>query len=352
MSFDPVRTETQISESIGAMVLLHSSNQALIEVSITPSDSPWYPILNSELGAMENLVVDWRQNGFLYFQQQILQQVVSCGESFLGARAKLDKLFEKLENDFSDTLKQQIVAELMALQSPVESLQSSISAYLDQLQSYQSALSAPYHRMVETASRVQAEEANIQAEIKVINAEIIQMKAQLIKDRQAIAKAKAARKRGITETIFGVLLSPFTGGLSLILAGIGVGTIAEAEEKMHALQSNITSSQRKIASDQVHLSDDQKQIATLHGLTMSVELAMSDISGIETALGRLGTSWSVLAGEISNEADNVAKSSNAKSALMSRVWFDAACDGWNNIIQFAKDYSSANAPTPRHVSIG
>lgn len=352
MSFDPAQTEQQISNSIGAMVLLHASNQALIEVSITPSDSPWYQTLNQELGAVENVVVDWRESGFLYFQQQILQQIVACGQAWLTARPGIDALFAQLKANFDPALKQQIVDDLDALQAPVGAMQSSLADYLSQLQQFQTALDAPHHAMVVTVSQIQAEAASIQAEITAINQKIATLQQQLITDRQAIAKAKAAEHRGIAETIFGVLLAPFTGGLSLILAGIGVASIAEAEEKVSELEAQISSSQAQIVSDQGELSDDEKQITTLKGLTMSVDLALSDIDDISAALANLRTGWSVLAGELQTEAQNVANSDDAQSALMSQVWFDAACDGWVNIVQFAEDYSNANAPVPKRVQIG
>jgi hypothetical protein len=352
MSFDPSLTEQQLSESIGAMVLLHASNQALIEVSITPSPSLWYPILNQELGAIENLVVDWRERGFLYFQQQILQQVVTCGQAFLDARAGMDQQFDQLVANFNPALQQQIANELNQLQAPVKAMQTSLAAYLAQLQQFQTALVAPHHNMVVTVARIQAQAAQIQAQITAINQEIANLQQQLVTDRQAIAKAKAAEHRGIVETIFGVLLAPVTGGLSLILAGIGVASIADAEEKVSQLQSQITSSHAQIVSDQGQLSDDDKQISTLKGLTLCVDMALTDIDNIVNALGSLRTGWSVLAGEIQSEAQNVAQSDNAQSAVMSQVWFDAACNGWQNIIQFAQDYANRNAPVAQYVQIG
>lgn len=352
MSFDPAQTEQQISESIGAMVLLHASNQALIEVSITPSDSPWYQILDQELGAIEDVVVDWRESGLLYFQQEILQQVVSCGQAFCVARPRIDALFDALKANFDPALKQQIADQLSKLQAPVGTMQTSLSAYLAKLKQFQIALETPHHNMLVTISQIQADAASIQAEITAINQEIDSLQQQLVTDRQAIAKAEAAEHRGIAETIFGIVLAPFTGGLSLILAGIGVASIADAEEKISALKSRICSSQAKIVSDQGELGDDEKQISTLKGLTMSVDMALSDIDSIDAALANLRVGWGVLAGELQTEAQNVANSDNAQSALMSQVWFDAACVGWEDIIQFAQDYSTANAPVPKRVQIG
>ena len=99
MPLDPQQTTQQISDSIGAMLLLNSSCQALIQAEISPSSSPWYPILNQELGQAENLVVGWRQNGYRYFQTEILQQIDACAQRFLAAQPHIDGLFASLEQD-------------------------------------------------------------------------------------------------------------------------------------------------------------------------------------------------------------------------------------------------------------
>jgi predicted nucleic acid-binding Zn-ribbon protein len=352
MPFDAAATEQQITNSMGAMLLLHASNQALIEVAITPSASPWYNTLDQELGAVENLIIQWRQNGFLYFQQEILQQVVSCGQAFVNQQVSIDALFQRLENAFNAPLKQQIVTAMMALESPINAMVSQLTTYVGKLQAYEKAMETPHHNMLVTVAQIQAEASNIQAQITSINAQIASLKQQVITDRQAIAKAERSRTSGIIETIFGVLLAPLTGGASLILAGIGVATLAEAQEKVNQLQSEISGYQGTIASDQQSLSSDEKQIATLQGLTMSVELALSDILDLDNALDSLQTTWGVLLGELQNAVQDVQNASTSQAAIVSQVWFDAACGTWQNVINFAQLLANNNAPNSNHVTIG
>ncbi len=352
MSFDAKQTEEQITHSIGAMLLLHSSNQSLIEVSVTPSASSWYKILNDELGSVQHLVVDWRQNGFLYFQQGILRQIVTCGQSFVDAQVNVEGLFKKLVKNFDAGIKQQIMDALGDLEAPVNSMVSQLEAYSQKLGRYEKHLNEPLQKMLTTASEIQSQAVKIQSEINTINAQIKLLKKQVITDRRAISKAKAARTRGIIETIFGILLAPITGGASLILAGIGVGTIAEAEEKVKHLESTIAGYQTTIAGDQKSLTNDEKQIATLHGLTMSVEIAISDINDINVALNSLRTTWGVLLGSLQNAVKDVDKATTAKEAILGQVWFDAACDTWQNVIVFTGEMAENNAPEPTHVMIG
>ena len=75
MPLNGAATNSEIDASIGSILLLNSSCQAVIEAEITEVSSPWYDQLDHELGAAENLVVGWRRSGVLYFQTDILDTI-------------------------------------------------------------------------------------------------------------------------------------------------------------------------------------------------------------------------------------------------------------------------------------
>jgi predicted nucleic acid-binding Zn-ribbon protein len=352
MGFDAAQTNQQISDSIGSMLLLNASCQALIEVSIAPSSSPWYPQLDEQLGQAQDLVVGWRQNGYRYFQSEILAQVDACGKTFLAAQASIDALFEQLQGEYDSAVQARIVNQLEALQAPVQGMLAAIAGYSARLAAFEQQLGEPYARMNTSIAQIQAQEADIQQQIGTINQQIQQLQQQVQADRDAIAKARAQKTRGFVETVFGVLLTPFTAGLSLVLAGIGVATLAQAQEKIDALQSTISQYQGTISADQQALSADQQQVATLNGLTMSLSLAINDIDAIDTALDALKVSWTVLAGELGNATSAVAKARDAQQAIVARVWFDAACNSWRTINDFVESMQANNAPVPKRVAIG
>ena len=351
MSFSATDTIQEINESMNAMLLLHSSCQGIIEANVEPSSSPWYSTLTQELGAAEQLVVGWRQSGFLYFQQDILGEIISYGNTFSASQKSIDGLFDQLEKQFSTELKNEIVAALTKLQGPIDTMISQIGAYLAKLGEFEKNLQVPYGNMNGTISQIQAQEADIKIDIETINSQIASMKKQITADRAAIAKAKKAREKGIVETIFGVLLAPITGGASLILAGIGVATIADAEDKIHSLQSDITKDQGTIATDQNKLSDDQKQVATLHGLAMSVAIALSDMGMIDQALDTLSTSWGIFKKELDGVISKLDQATDAQEAILGKAWFDAAVLEWKTIAQQAQNLTQRNITTTR-VQIG
>ncbi|MGH8383269.1 alpha-pore-forming cytotoxin subunit MakE [Pseudomonas sp.] len=352
MAFDASQTNQQISDSIGSMLLLNASCQALIEVSIAPSDSPWYPVLDQELGQAQDLVVGWRQNGYRYFQDEILGQIDACAKAFLAAQPGIDALFRQLQAQFDSSMQARIAAQLDALDTPVQGMVEAINGYTSRLTDFERKLGVPYANMNTSIAQIQAQEADIQQQISTINAQIQQLQQQVQVDRDAIAKAQAQKTRGFVETVFGVLLTPFTGGVSLILAGIGVATVAQAQEKIDSLQATITQYQATITSDQQTLSSDQQQVATLNGLTMSLSMALNDINAIDTALDSLKVTWSVLAGEITGAANDVAQAHDAQQAIVAQVWFDAACNSWRAVEDFVESMQDNNAPVPNRVAIG
>lgn len=336
MTFSAATAVQQINESMNSMLLLHSSCQALIEVDISPVASQWYDTLNRELGEAEGLVVDWRQNGMLYFQQDVVARVVSCGHGFVDAKAAIDALFEQLENAFSQATRDKIVARLNALDGPVSGMVSEIDAYLSKLAAFEKQMQVPHSAMNKTIAQIQAQESAIQAEIATLNSQIDELGKHIVIDRKAIAAAEKQRTEGIVETIFGVLLAPLTGGASLVLAGIGVATIAEAQQKVDDMHSTISRYQGRIASDQSELSDDQKEIGTLKGLSMSTQIAIADMSLIAAALDALRVSWTELGGELSNAAGDVGRATTAAEAVVGQAWFDAAVGEWRIIIPRAE----------------
>lgn len=352
MPIDADQTVQQLTASMGAMLMLHSSSQALIEASISPSTSSWYSRIDAELGAAEDLVVGWRQSGFLYFRAEILRQVVACGQAFLGAQAQIDSLFQQLESEFSAGVTEQIFSTLNALNAPVAQMTAALGSYLQRLASFQQAMEVPYAQMTTTVAQIQAEATDIQAEIATINAQIATLQDQVVTDRRAISRAETARRSGIVETVFGVLLAPLTGGTSLILAGIGVATIADAQEQVDQLESQISQSQSQIAQDHITLTSDQKQIATLQGLSMSAAIALSDIANTIDALGALRTTWCVLQASLQQAQVDVQKATKVSDAFVTHVWFSAACSAWQTIVTFADTLASADAPVTKHISVG
>ncbi|WP_020653803.1 alpha-pore-forming cytotoxin subunit MakE [Massilia niastensis] len=351
MSFNAAAVNPQIDLSMNRMLMLNASCQAVIEAEIAQVASPWYRQLDQELGAAEELVIAWRRSGVMYFENAILDAVGVVGDAFLGAQSTIDAMFSQLERDVTPAGKAALVAQLRALQPPLHTLTARTGDYLGRLKAFQVAMATPHAGMATTIAQVQAQEAGIQAAIDSINRQIAALTTRINTDRDLIARAQKARSDGIVETVFGVIFAPFTGGLSLILAGIGVASIAAAQDKVNAMESNVSGYQHTIAGDQSTLKADQAIIATLGALTMSTGLVISDLDNIDAALDGLRTSWDVFDGELAGVIDKLGLATSAADLVVMQAWYGSACAEWKLIAEHAASLLHP-AITTRIVSIG
>lgn len=348
---DTPDVQGNITQSMNAMLLLNSSCQAIVETYINPSSSSWYQQVEDELGDAQDLVRAWRESGYLYFSQSILSNTVACANSFLASKTQIESIYNQLSTNYSDTVKQSLISQLSGFSSQILALNNNIDSYEAKLKSWTIKMAAVQTRLTNTVSAIQAQEADLQADIAATNDQIASMQKTVETDRQAIAKAKAERTRGIVETIFGCLLAPFTGGASLILAGIGVASIAEGEAAINALESQIQTATNKINADQSHLNDDQKQIVSLQGIVSSANLVLSDVDFIGSSLDSLRTDWQLLSDNLNDEITKISNAKTAQEIIISKVWFEASCEEWVEILNYVNSLQNLSITTA-HVQVG
>lgn len=330
---DGKEVNSQLDAGLAGVALLDSSCQAVIQAEIEQVQSEWWEQLDQELGAAEKLVVNWRQSGVLYFNGEVVDAVGRGASAFLDARAPIEKLFESLAQHFDPGEKEQLVERFRALQQPVAAIAARIGDYLGKLGAFEKAMGGVQQRMETTVAEVQAKEAEIEATIKSINAQIKSLNEQVQTDREAIAKARSERTAGIFETVFGIVFAPVTGGLSLVLAGIGVASITEAEGAIGNLEGLISGFQQTIAGDQTTLTADQQIVATLNSLTMSTKLVLTDLESIARALDTLRATWIAFEGELEGVIAKLESAEDAAGLTVSHTWYAAACREWQDVAE-------------------
>ncbi|MGN6255612.1 MAG: alpha-pore-forming cytotoxin subunit MakE [Solirubrobacterales bacterium] len=345
--FDGKQVNAQLDAGLSGVAQLNASCQAVIQAEIEQVKSDWWEQLNQELGAAEKLVVNWRQGGALYFGSEVVGAVSRCASAFLDSRTPIEKLFEELAQHFDPAEKEQLVERLRALQPPVAAIAARIGDYLERLATFEREMSGVQQRMQTTVAEVQAKEAELESTIKSINAQIKQLSEQAQTAREAIAKARSERTAGIFETIFGIVFAPVTGGLSLVIAGIGVASITEAEGAISHLESQISGFQQTIAGDQATLSTDQQIVATLQSLTMSTGFLLKDLESIGHALDALRTTWVVFGGELKGVIEKLESASDAASLTAAHTWYIAACHEWQDVADHVAEITNLPVATDK-----
>lgn len=344
---DKTDIQGHISQNLNAILMLNSSCQAVVENYIAPSNSPWYPAVSGELSRAQDLVREWRLSGYLYFGQSIISSTLDCANAILGAKPSIESMFGDLSGSYSEELKQKLVNELNGFKPKIQNLSSSLVDYEGSLRAWNIKMEKVHKDLSDTIGKIQAQEASLQADIQANNIQIESMRKTVEQDRRAIAKAKSERSKGIVETIFGVILAPVTGGASLILAGIGVSSIVEGEAKVKALESDIRNATNRITADQAHLSDDQRQIVSLQGISTSAAIVLSDVDFIGESLDLLRTDWELLHQNLEGVVSKVEKATDAKEIIVSKLWFESACNEWSAILDYVKTFQGIQIDTTK-----
>ena len=342
---------THLTTSLSAMALLNSSCQGVVETYCAETSSEWYAEVSTELNAAQQLVRQWRLSGNLYFNQDIITRVVTTAGDITATQSTCNALFDDLEAHYDGHKKEKLIATLDTLAQPITAMQSTFQNYTQQLKLWSQQVESAKEALNATIGEIQQEEKNLENDIALTNQKISDLHKQIDDDRKAIANARAQEKRGIYETIFGVLLAPVTGGASLIIAGIGVCSIAEAESEVAVLEKSIRTEHNKIVEDQCHLSDDDKQVVSLKLLLISVETVLSDCTGIITAIEALETTVMSLKEELTNVAGTLAKAETSQEVIMQKVWYRTVCNEWQAIYDVARTLRTAS-PSTHHKTIG
>lgn len=342
MSLNARQINQQLGSSASATSNLSASCQAILNSYLKPVASPWYKSLNGELQQAQSLASEWRDRFAGELRTDVLMCVMHCGHAFAAQREAINNLFNS-DVDFPGA-NAPLIKALTSLRNSTRMIISAISYYEARLRDWGQRLQQAHAGMNQMVGQIQAEAGDLQARIIVANDAIAEMTAEVIRDRRAIAEAQSKSNSGIVETVFGVLLAPFTGGLSLILAGIGVTSTVEAQSKVSALENTIKSYQERIVASQQMLKRDQAQLVTLNGLLVSGNLALSDVQFAGQMLDLVRTSWEGFFQEMGGVIGKISNARSASALMMEKAWFAAACGEWDAIVTGTENIIGTTTP--------
>lgn len=324
------RVDDQLAAATSTTANLTAACQGILDTTLAPSSSRWYPVLHADLQALREVAAQWQTQHAGKLRTDVVAAVAEGARAFRDARDPIDELFARAATDPAGT-RAALHDALSRLEEVVGAIARAAATYEEGLQSWGQRLQQAHEKLSATIRQIQDEASGLEGEVQALNATMASMQAEIIRDRQEIARAQSARDQGIVQTIFGVLFAPVTGGLSLILAGIGVSSIAEAEAKVKALEQLIASYQSRIAAAQANMSQDQAQVASLQALTLSAGIARSDSESAQKFLDSVRTSWEAFRQELAGVIRKIGKADSAPEIVVERAWWNATVREWELI---------------------
>lgn len=351
MSLDAQQVNASLDDTDSATRQITASCQGIVQTSVAPSSSPWYAEVARDLGQAQAVARQWLDGLADRFEETILVGVGQCAVAMRGAQQTLTPLFGQAEAG-STQAQSQVVAVLDGLVDQLSALPNAVDDYQAALRSWGQDLARAHDDLNRTIGQIQEQETTLSAQINATNAEIDSLNNEIKKGKKAIKDAESDRNKGIAETVFGIVLAPFTAGISLVLAGVGVSSIAEAETQIDHMEDQIHDAQRRIVDLQHGLTQDQAQIVTLQGLTMPLQMALDDTNTAEASLDVMRADWSAFDQELAGVIDKLRDADTADVWVLQKAWFDAAVDEWAQVEAKAIDLggvSISQRAISRHV---
>lgn len=351
MSLNAAEVNRSFASSASASANLTASCQGIINTYLAPSNSPWYVTLNGKLQQAQALAREWQTQYADRTESAIRSAVTQCGQAFQAARSSVTLLFEQATNDPAGA-KVGLQAEFNKLKAPTQTISTTVADYEGKLRDWGMRLQTVHGQMKVTIDQIQAQATDLQIQIAGVNDNINNLRSEIERARSAIAEAESKRGSGVAATIIGFVLAPFTAGLSLIIAGVGISSIQEAEGKVRELEDTITRYQSSIVGYQQNLTQDQAQITALNGLTLAAGTALTDIEVAARRLDQVKIGWQAFFQELGGIINKLDKAQNAAAIILERAWFNAALNEWNLILPTTRKLRAATKPTIRRVLLG
>jgi hypothetical protein len=302
---------------------LTAACKGIMITELAHSSSAWHNSLQSELTKAQLIARAWVNEISTVWQGKVLDCIAHCKNRFSQDKGLIAQLFDQAQTD--PAKRGQLLAMLAALDREIQLVAGATYEYGAIFSAWGQKLQIVHDRMKTMIGDIQAKESSVAAEIAATNALIAELKQQVTRERQAIAEAKSKESAGIVETIFGVLLAFVSLGASLVLAGIGVASIVEAEEKVAALEATISSYQSKIVAQSKNLSRDQAQIAALQGLIAPIGIALEDLEIAAQLVDNSKVGWHAFSQEMQDTLGKIEKAETAEVLIVQKAWFHAAC---------------------------
>jgi DNA repair exonuclease SbcCD ATPase subunit len=306
---------------------LTASCQAIMETSLAPSANAWYPQIQQNLLDLQSVAVYWQQHLAKQASDDIQGSLQTCAQAFQRARPSIDQLFVTSETQ-SHSSYAELHQEFLRLEQAVKLLRSVIETYEDNVRSWGQDLRRAHDVLEQTIQTIQNQATELQDEISVLNSHITNFGSEIIRYRDAINRAQAERTQGIVQTIFGILLAPITFGTSLILAGVGVSSIVEAESNVQGLEQLIREHQQRIIQSQQTINQDQIQLVSLRALLVSATIATSDTEAVLKILDTFRVAWEAFSQELASVIQKIAKAEASEQLLVEKLWWNAVIKQW------------------------
>lgn len=215
--------------------------------------------------------------------------------------------------------------DIKSLVAAVTGLVQGLNDHLATLKKFSGQLADAQARLKKAIGQLQAEHGSLQSQIASFNKEIVSLQQEVARDRNAMIEALSkAHRDNIIGTVFGIVLSPITAGISITIAGIGLVSMAEAAKRVGTLDSQVADSERRMIGLRDGLDDNEAMLASMSMALVPGGIALGDLDSASRSLGVVTTLWTLFEKEMRGVMGHLVSSSTATLSVGQKNWLGMA----------------------------
>lgn len=337
-------TNKTTATGFASLQIITASCHGILNTQFTaPTPKPaWFDGLANELDKAKVLARRWINDIAPQMTASIPTHVVDYATTF---SATTDEIFNLVDKNPSakgkdNPIVQQVFALVQALEDELSSTITEVDGTSAQLKQWGDEMQAVHDALYQGAASIQGAMIDLKADIDKMNAFIKGLNEQIKADQVAVAVSAGAVGLGVFLIGVGIAVTLATAGTGSAVGGliIGAGVVGVVGGAISwgVFQDKINKAYDEIAQDQKRLSDDQRQITALQGLSLSANTAISAIATALSALSDVKTMWEFFRGELQGTKNKLMSADEELALIINKVKISAAQREWDLAVQFAQ----------------
>jgi hypothetical protein len=342
------KTNDTTGTGFAALQIVTASCHGILNTQfIAPSPKPkWFDGLAKDLDVAKVLAKQWIDDIAPQMTASVPTHVINYGTTYTALTEQIVDLLTKnpTAKGKDNPVVKQVFALIQALEEELGTIITDVGATQTQLKTWGDQMQKVHDDLYIGAANIQSAMTDLSSDIGKMNAAIKGLKAQISADQTAVALSAAAVGIGCFLLVVGIALAFVTFGAGAIVAGVGVAAIVGGAISWGVYQAKINSEFDEIAKDQKRLTDDQRQLVALQGLSLSANTAVSATATATAALSDVKVMWAVFRGELQGTLDKLERTDEELQAIVNKAFVIAAQKEWTLAIEFAERLVGMQVP--------
>lgn len=333
-------TNSKVSAAFTSLQLVTCACHSVLNTSFTPLDPKpdWFDSLNEELEMAKDLAKHWIDDLAPKMTSTIPTNVLNYSTTYKAMTDQILSLINKepLAKGKDNPTVQQVFALIDAIKSSIDDIINNISSTEKELTEWGDEMQKSHDNLFNKSKSIQDAEQDLQASIDKMNQAINSIRTEIDSENKAIMYSELAVGIGIFALVAGLALSLVTFGAGMVVASVGLLGIIGGGISWGVMQAKINSQLDDIANDQRTISDDQRQIVALQGLSTASSSVISYIEIATSSLSDVKVMWETFQGELQGVCDKIDKADEGIFAIVNEGYIIASQNEWALVEEFAE----------------